>query len=229
MAVGLAPVMESVSDAAAVEISGFMLSAVGDCAMANIGLIDENELPTEYQGEDLLVTLSSAEDLPSEYQHLLGDPSRTVYRALAHRPAILDSFRALGRTAWASCGLTARQREIAILTTGRALNARYEWHQHVRVGLMNGLTPAEIRAIADKDDTRFDPSEQAVIAFVRAFVHRRVNDEILGAFIDEFDEATAVGVTVLVGIYLFIAHFEDAFGLTTEEPFVGWDLDGLGQ
>lgn len=195
--------------------------------MARIELRTEDDIPPEYRGRSLLGTLSDPEDLPPEYRHLLQERDRAVYRALAHNPPILEDFREFGRTVWAECGLDARTREIAILTAGRALDAAYEWHQHVRVALQSGVTRPEIEAIAEETDAEFAPDEQALIVFTRAFVLDSVDDAIFAAFVDAYDERTAVGVAILASIYLVVARFADAFGLEPEEPFVGWNLEGL--
>lgn len=195
--------------------------------MARIGLVTENDLPSEYRDRTLLGTLSNPEDLPADYRHLLQQQDRNVYRALGRRPPLLAAFREFGRAVWAECGLDARAREIAILTAGRALDAAYEWHQHVRVGLQSGVTQEEIKAIGAENDEVFSAEEQALIAFTRAFVTGTVDAAVLDGFVERFDEETAVGVAILASLYLVVARFADAFKLETEEPFVGWALEGL--
>ncbi|MFC7156991.1 carboxymuconolactone decarboxylase family protein [Halomarina halobia] len=193
--------------------------------MARIELADRSDLPPE--SRDLVASLSAKEGLPEPYRHLIQDSTRNVYRALALSPPLLEAFRTFGRTVWADCGLSPRRREITILTVGRALDAAYEWHQHVRIGLQEGLTSEEIAAIGAGADDPFDAADRTLIAYTRAHVLGNVDDDALDAFIDSFDESSLIGVSLLAGIYTTIAQLGDALALETEEPFVGWDLTGL--
>ena len=193
--------------------------------MVRIQLADPEDLPADRR--ESLESLSPKEGLPEEYHHLIESPVRNIYRTLGRAPPVLYAFREFGRTVWAECGLDARQREIAILTTGRALDAAYEWHQHVRVGLSEGLSPEEIAAIAADDRDFFEGRDRALVEFVAGFATRSLDAPTLEVFVDYFDEPTAVGTGVLVGLYSVIGLIGSGFDLGTEEPFVGWGLDGL--
>jgi 4-carboxymuconolactone decarboxylase len=193
--------------------------------MTRIDLADADDLDPDQR--DLIETLSTAEGLPEEYRHLLEDPERNVYRAIARRPSILEPFRTFGRRIWADCGLSARERELAILAVGREFDAEYEWHQHVRIALREGIEPDEIRALSARNDDPFSDEERALLGYVRAYVNHEVDDETFEDFVDAYDEPTAVGVGLLVGVYVTISMFGDALQLETEEPFVGWDLESL--
>lgn len=193
--------------------------------MARIDLATRADMPDGQR--DLLESLSPKEGLPEEYHHLIEDSTRDIYRTVGRVPPILADFRTFGRTVWAKCGLEPRERELAILSTARALDAAYEWHQHVRIGLEEGLTTEEIAAIGADDRRTFEGSDRALVEFAAAFATRSVDAPTLQVFVDEFDEATAVGTGALVGLYSVIGLIGDAFDLGTEEPFVGWGLDGL--
>jgi len=192
--------------------------------MARIRLANPDDLPEA--DRDLLETLS-ARDLPDEYDHLLSDPVRDVYRLFGRSPSVLRAFRTLGRTAWADCGVDARGRELVILTVARERDSAYQWHQHVRVGLSEGLTPEELRALSARDLDGFDADERTLMAYVQAVVRDEADAELVAEFVDAYDEPTLVGVGTLVGVYVTIDLLESAVVLATEEPFVGWDLEHL--
>jgi len=193
--------------------------------MARIGLADPADFPEDQR--DSLVSLSPKEGLPEEYHHLIESPVRNIYRTVGRSPPLLVAFREFGRTVWSECGLSPREREIVILTVGRALDAAYEWHQHVRVGLSEGLAPEEIAAIADDDRGAFEGRDRALVEFAAGFATGSLGVPTLEVFVDYFDEPTAVGTGVLIGLYAIIGLIESGFDLGTEEPFVGWGLDGL--
>ncbi len=193
--------------------------------MVRIDFADPDDLPEERR--ESLESLSPKQGLPEEYHHLIESPVRNIYRTLGRSPPLLDAFREFGRTVWEECGLEPRQRELGILATGRALDAAYEWHQHVRVGLSEGLTPEEIAAIGGDRREAFEGRDRALVEFAAGFATGSLDVPTLEVFVDYFDERTAVGTGVLVGLYSVIGLIESGFDLGTEEPFVGWGLDGL--
>lgn len=193
--------------------------------MARIDLAAAEDLPADQR--ELIETLSTTEGLPEAYHHLIEEPERNVYRAIARQPAVLEPFREFGRAVWEHCGLTPRERELAILAVGAELRADYEFHQHVRIALREGIEPEEIRAVVAGDDDAFGADEQVLVTYVRAYVKRDVDDATCAALADAYDEPTVVGVSLLAGIYAMIGLFGDGLALETEEPFVGWDLARL--
>ena len=193
--------------------------------MVRIDLANPEDLPEDRR--ESLESLSPREGLPEEYHHLIESPVRNIYRTLGRSPPLLVAFREFGRTVWDECGLEPRQRELVILATGRALDAAYEWHQHVRVGLSEGLSPEEIAAVGADEREAFEGRDRALVEFAAGFATGSLDVPTLEVFVDYFDERTAVGTGVLVGLYSVIGLVESGFDLGTEEPFVGWGLDGL--
>ncbi|MFC6941473.1 carboxymuconolactone decarboxylase family protein [Salinirubellus sp. GCM10025818] len=193
--------------------------------MVRIDFADPEDLPEERR--ESLESLSPKQGLPEKYHHLIESPVRNIYRTIGRSPPLLVAFREFGRTVWEECGLEPRQRELVILATGRALDAAYEWHQHVRVGLSEGLTPEEIAAIGADRREAFEGRDRALVEFAAGFATGSLDVPTLEMFVDYFDERTAVGTGVLVGLYSVIGLVESGFDLGTEEPFVGWGLDGL--
>lgn len=167
------------------------------------------------------------DELPEEYQHLNQQPARNVYRALAHEPDLIAGLREYIGVTWEHSNLTDRQREFVILGAARGIENDYEWHQHVRVAILEGLTLDEILAVSHGDFDELDETEATLARYGWAAARREVTDEEMDALRDEFDVETVTGITALVGTYAALATHIDAFDLETEEPFVGWDLEGL--
>ena len=172
-----------------------------------------------------------AEDLPAEHRDLLvsqlqGTP-RNVYRALGNNPAVLDGFRTFASALWAESGLSERRRELVIIAVANELSSDYEWHQHVRVALDAGVTPAEARAIASGDLDDLDPVEADLVRYALAVVRGEVDDGIHETVAKRVDAGTIVGVATLAATYLHVARLLDAFDVEIEagEPFVGWALE----
>lgn len=174
-----------------------------------------------------LVESQRPDELPEEYQHLNQQAARNVYRVLAHEPELIAGLREYIGVTWDRANISDRQRELVILGAATGLESEYEWHQHVRIGLLEGMTPEELRAIASQDLQAFGDTEATLVRYAHAAARREVTDELLDALQAAFDVETVTGITTLVGAYVALATHIDALGVETEEPFVGWDLAGL--
>lgn len=194
--------------------------------MARIPYVDAADVPDR----DLLVTAQDPGDLPPEIDHLLESPVRNVYRALGHNPATAGAFRGYMGTVWRESGLDVRQRELVILTAARAANNAYEFHQHVRHAIAAGISPAVIRGLtaepADLDG--LGEAERALVRYADAVCRRTVDDRRYDALASHFGESTVVGTTMLAAGYHGLARALEAFDVDTEEAFVGWNLETLG-
>jgi len=193
--------------------------------MPRIELASSEELPAE--DHELLASLSARENLPEQYHHLIQSPERDIYRLLAAKPVILESFRNFGSDVWNECGLSPQQRELVILTVARELDSEYEWHQHVRVALKEGLEKDDIMAVAEQDKAHFNDEQLMLIRFTQAFVHNTVSEDVFEEAHEALDEPTLVGLTVLIGIYKLIQNLVYTFELEPEEHFAGWNLENL--
>lgn len=191
--------------------------------MARVPYVTREDLPEE----DRQLLRSFRAETPEEYQHLLSTDERNVYRTLAHVPQSLAAFREFGGTLREELDLNSRERELVILTAASELRSAYEWHQHVRIGLAEGLSRDEILAISTGQFDRFDEDERALVEYVADYVTGAVDDETYEAFARTAVDSKIVGVGLLVGMYIVIARQMNALGVETEEPFVGWNLENL--
>jgi len=191
--------------------------------MARVPYVDPEELPADRRA--LLDTLSDAD--PDDREHSLRGGTLNVYRAMANDDDLLEAFRAYGGALWRESGLAPREREFVILTTARAAGSAYEWHQHVRVALDEGLSPEAIRAVAAGDDDALDPAHAALVAYARRFVDGRVDDGVHDRLLTHYDGEAVVGIGLLAGLYLGLARLIDALGVGLDGEFVGWELENL--
>ena len=70
----------------------------------------------------------------------------------------------------------------------------------------------------------FHGRDRVLIAYVRAYATGDIDETTFARLVDPCDESTAVGISLLSGIYIVVALFGDAIEFDPEEPFVGWDL-----
>lgn len=175
------------------------------------------------------IPLRSKSDLPDEYQYLLSDDvlgERNIFRAMGHNPPVFQSYIRYGSTLWRGSGLKRRTVELVILAVARACRSRYEWHQHVELGLEAGLTPDEIKALGSEAHEHLAERDRALVEYVRAVATDEVTSPIFEA-VSDLDDRTVVGVTLLAGHYLMTARMLSALDVPTESPFVGWQPDRL--
>ncbi|WP_460860192.1 carboxymuconolactone decarboxylase family protein [Nocardiopsis coralliicola] len=134
---------------------------------------------------------------------------------MLHAPELGAPLQELGAAIRYRTGLSARAREIAILTVAAAADSAFERHAHERVGAAAGLTGGELSALRSAAFTSPDPVEQAVHTACRALMadpgpwdsgRYAAVEGALGA-------GTLLELTVLVGYYRTLAQMMNVFGV----------------
>ena len=74
--------------------------------------------------------------------------SMHIFTTMANHPGLLRRYLPFGGKLLNGGSIDARQRELLILRTGWNAGSDYEWGQHVRIGLLAGLTDEEIDRVA---------------------------------------------------------------------------------
>ncbi len=193
--------------------------------MARIDPVDPMDLPAEKR--DLLDTLSKTPAAEDAVDHPLEGGTLNVYRTLGRNLGVLEGFRAYGSVVWNESGLTPHERETVILATSYYAGSAYEWHQHVRVALDEGMDPEHILAISGEESDRLDEPFDTLVAYVEAFVEDDVDDALHARLVDHYDEETIVGIGALSGCYLGLARLLSSLDVEFESEFVGWGLERL--
>jgi alkylhydroperoxidase family enzyme len=150
-----------------------------------------------------------------------GRPALNIFRTLANAPKGLTAFLAWGNYVLSRRNsLPPREREIVILRTGYLCRSGYEFAQHRRIGLDQGLTTAEIEAI--KVGANAATWGEADAALIRACdeLHR---DQFIGetawrALAKHFDEKQRMDLVFTVGQYTQVSMILNTFGVQLEKP-----------
>lgn len=193
--------------------------------MARLEYADPTDLPRDKR--DLLDTLSDADADDADRGHSLEGGTLNVYRTMGRNVDLLEGFRTYGSRVWGACGLSPHERETVILATAYHAGTAYEWHQHVRVALDEGMAPEELLAISREEPDRLAPERAALVDYVERFVDGEVDDDAHDRLAEHYDEETILGVGMLAGCYLGLARLLQALDVDLEAPFVGWDLENL--
>lgn len=181
--------------------------------------------PDDVEGD--LVESQRPDSLPEQYSHLKSKPARDVYRSIAHEPEVVRTLRAYIGATWDHSGLSDRVRELLLLAVAREIDSAYEWHQHVRIAILEGLTPEEIRAVSAGAFEEFTERERIIMEFAQAAATMRSTDADIDHLGEHYSDANVSAITALVGAYVCLGIIIDTLGVETEEPFVGWNLEGL--
>ena len=177
--------------------------------------------------------LATREDIPEELRYVW-DHNETngkvanIFRTMANNPTLWRSYLRLGSGLWADCGVDAKTRELAILRAAILAESRYEWHQHVRIGRAAGLTDHQIRGLHEwAASPLFSDAEKAMFGYIDAVAtSNRPSEAVHRAMAAHYPSSTIVGINLLTGFYLMTAKFLGAMEVETEEPFIGWQLEG---
>jgi 4-carboxymuconolactone decarboxylase len=108
-----------------------------------------------------------------------------------------------------------KARELAMLTTARAMDCPYIWHVHVSLGRAAGLSEGLLSALRDKQPLpEMSPEESAVLNLgMEFFLTRRVSQDTFQAALDQFGQQGFVELTTLMGYYAMLAFNANAVDL----------------
>jgi 4-carboxymuconolactone decarboxylase len=132
---------------------------------------------------------------------------------MLHAPALGHPLQDLGAAIRYRTGLSARVREIAILSVAAATDSAFERYAHQRVGRAAGLTDAELAELAHGRFASDDPVEAAAYALCDRLNRGRLplSDEDFAALRAALGEAALVELVVLVGYYRTLSQLLHVF------------------
>ena len=139
-----------------------------------------------------------------------------IFRTLARAPKALARFNEWGSYVLSRRNsLPAREREILILRVGYLCKSGYEFTQHTRIGLNEGLTEAEIAAIkAGAGANSWSAADAALIRAADELVKDHfVSDATWKALGEHFDDKQRMDAVFTVGQYTQVSMFLNTFGV----------------
>lgn len=152
----------------------------------------------------------------------LADPQGGSLRGLRgpggislHSPGLAPRSRALNHYLRHEAGLGGRVREIAILTTARALDSDFEWAAHEAEALREGVPQETVEAIRhDRSTAGLDEADAVVIDLGREiFTARSVSPATYARALTRFGPGKLVDLVALMGNYASTAALLTAFAM----------------
>jgi 4-carboxymuconolactone decarboxylase len=139
--------------------------------------------------------------------------TRGPYGVLLHHPPLCERVAALGEQLRFRSGLPGADRELAILTVGREVEAAYEWVAHEVIARREGTRPEAIAVVRDGRSTAgLTPREAIIVDTVRALYRaRRLTEAEFTRAEAELGRRSLVELVTLAGYYGMIGGILNAF------------------
>jgi 4-carboxymuconolactone decarboxylase len=164
-----------------------------------------------------IAPLSDAE-MGEEHREALKDfgPNLlNIFRTLVRAPKALSRFNAWGGYVLSRRNdLPAREREIVILRVGFLCKSGYEFTQHTRIGLQEGLTADEISRIKQGAGAGWGAADAALIqAADELHADQFITDDTWRELARHFTEKQCMDVVFTVGQYTQVSMMLNTFGV----------------
>jgi 4-carboxymuconolactone decarboxylase len=132
-----------------------------------------------------------------------------------HSPGLAPRSRAVNHYLRHEAGLGGRVREIAILTTARALDSDFEWAAHEAEALREGVPAEVVETIKHERSTAgLDASDAVIIDLGREILTvRAVSPETFARALARFGSGKLVDLVALMGNYASTAATLTAFAM----------------
>jgi alkylhydroperoxidase family enzyme len=159
--------------------------------------------------------------VPPEMDALLRQiPRHGPVDMLSHTPALGRLFLMQGQALITSIELSARHREIIILTVAALTECDYEFTQHVPISEAAGVDSPTREAIRAGEFTSADLSEddRALIAFIKEIAERpRASDQTFQRIRPLFADREIVEIIQIVGAYWSFARLCTTLDIEIQE------------
>lgn len=141
-----------------------------------------------------------------------------IYRMLLNSPPIAQGWLNLLTAIRHKSTLAGRYRELVIIRIAVINGAEYERAFHVPIARKEGMSEAQIEAIADwQGATAFDDADRAVLAYTDAMTREvHVSDAIFAAVTKHFDARAMTELTATVAAYNLVSRFLEALQIDPE-------------
>ncbi len=110
--------------------------------------------------------------------------------------------------------------ELAILRVAWNCRSKYEWYQHVTIGLAAGLGRDEIARVTEGPEAPGWTPLQAAVLHAADEIHRArmVSDDTWQELARHYDDVKLIELCMLIGHYEMLAGVLSSLGIQVEEP-----------
>lgn len=149
-----------------------------------------------------------------------GGQMLNLYRMLLNSPPLAEGWLALLTAIRQKTKLRGEFRELAILRVALVNGADYEYKVHVPFALQEGVTQAQIDALAAWHEAPvYTDAQRAVLAYTDAMTSEvHVAGAVFDALRPHFDARELVELTATVAGYNLVSRFLEALEVDPEAP-----------
>ena len=142
-----------------------------------------------------------------------------LYQMLLHSAPLTEGWLVFLTAVRQQCGLSGAVRELVIMRVAVLNGAPYEADQHAGFALAEGITQAQIDALAEWQDSRlFDDGQRAVLALTDAMTrHVQVPDPVFKEIRAYFDPRSVVELTGTIAAYNMVSRFLEALDIHSDD------------
>ncbi|MDC0033086.1 carboxymuconolactone decarboxylase family protein [Alphaproteobacteria bacterium] len=176
--------------------------------------MSRREFPSDVHTESLCrLPLVKREDLNDGAKGIFddhNDPNGSSHAGMRgpggvrlHSPRLAEFSRRAAQYLRHETGLNPRIREVAILVSAREHNSQFEWQQHERVGLREGVSPETIDVIKHRKPVDgLDGTEALIIEIGRQlFREHKLSSDLFAKARETFGEQKLIDLLANMGSY----------------------------
>lgn len=143
-----------------------------------------------------------------------------LYAMLLHSGPVAEGWLRYLTAIRHECALPGALRELVIMRIAHLNGAPYEAEQHAPIALKEGMTQAQLDALAEwQGSDAFDDTQRAVLAYCDAMTREvHVPDAVFAAVRERLDARNLVELTATVGAYNMVSRFLEAMGVDARDP-----------
>ena len=143
-----------------------------------------------------------------------------IFRMLAGGEGLMPAFLKLGNYLLFKSKLDPILREVAIIRAGVLSKAKYEVHQHERIGRDLGMSEALIKAMhAGPDDPAFSEMQRLVMRYTDDVVKNvRASDATFKPLAERLSLREMQELTITIGFYMMVSRYLETFDIDIEQP-----------
>jgi 4-carboxymuconolactone decarboxylase len=135
------------------------------------------------------------------------------YEVLLHAPGLARPAAELGHMIRFEGDLSDHDRELAILTVGKAQRCQFEWDSHIGIARDAGVREEAI-TVLEGGEADLTDREAVIIGFARELcANSTVSDATFAATRDELGESGVVELAGLAGYYTMLSYVMNVAGV----------------
>ena len=142
-----------------------------------------------------------------------------IYKALAHKPAILSTIGPFVAAVQQPEELDAKLKERIILRVSKLNRSAYCCHAHEQISAKMGFTPAEITEMNEPSSAQISDAEKAALNYAEALTLNpgSIPDKVFEELKKHYSDSQVVEITMIAALYNMINRFNEALKLDPEE------------